>query len=143
MRNLIIIHRECVCMFVRYATPPRRFASRAPHFQGFMYDPTFGSSQFYFFEIDPLLPFLRTIEVPFVVTTQDCPQRYVNNYVQLLIASGAFSSIVRSCDNFKKPSIYDSTMYQDIGGYLCDGDPHPDPDILQSRTNYQDITFGG
>ena len=32
-------------MFVYYATPPRRFASRAPNCQGFIHDPTVGSSQ--------------------------------------------------------------------------------------------------
>ena len=29
-----------VCVFVCYDTPPRCFASRAPNFQGFIYDPT-------------------------------------------------------------------------------------------------------
>ena len=35
-------------------------------------------------QIHPLLPFLRTIELHFVVSMYNCPQRYGNNYVQLL-----------------------------------------------------------
>ena len=38
-----------VCLFVCYVTPPRRFASRAPNVQGFIYDPTVGSFQLFFF----------------------------------------------------------------------------------------------
>ena len=37
-----------VCMFACYATHPRRFASRTPNYQGFIYDP--GWSQLNFFE---------------------------------------------------------------------------------------------
>ena len=39
-----------MCLYVYYATPPRRFAFRAPNFQGFVNDdPTFGSSEVLFF----------------------------------------------------------------------------------------------
>ena len=50
----------CVCMYVCmyvymlvcYSTPPKRFASRATN-SGSTYDPTVGSSQFYFFRKSP------------------------------------------------------------------------------------------
>ena len=80
-----------VCI-VCYATPRRCFASRAPNFQGFIYNPTVGSSQFYYFiKFTPQLTFLRTIKLPFI--TYNCLQCYVNNYVQLL-TSCVFSLIV-------------------------------------------------
>ena len=51
-------------MFVFYATPHRRFAFGASHYQ---YDPTVGSFQFSAFEIHPGI--LRTIGLPFVGPT--------------------------------------------------------------------------
>ena len=46
------------CMLVGYATPPRCFASRAHHFQGFIYDPRSGRLIFYFIEIHPAINML-------------------------------------------------------------------------------------
>ena len=43
-----------------------------------------------------LIPFLRTIELPFVVITFSYPQRYANSYVQLLTTSRVFFSNVQS-----------------------------------------------
>lgn len=54
-------------MFILHS-PPRCNASRAPNFQGFVYGPTAESSQFYCFpKSSPLLPFVWTIELPFVI----------------------------------------------------------------------------
>ena len=46
------------CMLVGYATPPRCFASRAHHFQGFIYDPRSGRLNFCFIEIHPAINML-------------------------------------------------------------------------------------
>ena len=42
------------------------------------------SSQYYVVEIHPAITFLRTVKLPFVVITYNCPHRNANNYVQLL-----------------------------------------------------------
>ena len=47
---LCMLEQMFVCMCFCYATRPRRFAFS--HVEGFIYDPTVGSSQF-FFEIHP------------------------------------------------------------------------------------------
>ena len=57
-------------VFVCYATPPRRFASRASNFQGFIYDPMVGRLSSVFSEIHP--------ELLFIVITYNCPKRYAN-----------------------------------------------------------------
>ena len=57
-------------MFVCYATPPKRFASRAPNVQGVIHDPPVGSSQFIFFEIHRTISL--SIELLFVVITYNC-----------------------------------------------------------------------
>ena len=43
-----------------------------------------------FSKFTPVLPFLRTIELPCVIATYNCTQRYTNNYVQLLSTSCVF-----------------------------------------------------
>ena len=53
-------------MFVGYAIPPRSFVSRAPNFQDSFTTPPSGRLSFVFFNIHLLLPFLKTIELPFV-----------------------------------------------------------------------------
>ena len=60
---------------VYYATSPRRFASQALNFQGFIYGPTKEWSHFYLKQFIPQLSFQRTIELPCVVITYNCPQR--------------------------------------------------------------------
>ena len=57
-----------------------------------IYDTTIGSStiprsgslSFIFSKLTQPLPFLRTIELLFVVITYNCPQRYGNNYVPIV-----------------------------------------------------------
>ena len=88
LRRINILLCSSVSMFVCYASHTRCFASRAPNIQGFIYDPTVGLSQFYFFEIHPAITLsTNNTELPFVVITYICPQRYSNNYVQLLTTS--------------------------------------------------------
>ena len=67
-----------------------------------------GMSQKYFFsEFLPLLPILRTIELPLIVITYTCSQRYANNYVQLFATSCVFSM---NAPKLRKPTL-DATNY--------------------------------
>ena len=74
------VYNVCICML--YAIPPRCFTSRAPNFEGFIYDPTVGSSQFFFSKFTPLPPVLRTVFstiVPnYVMQGQGVARRYCN-----------------------------------------------------------------
>ena len=74
-----------ICLHVCYATPSRCFARRAANLQGFIYDPTVGSSLFCF-EFHPLLRFLRIIELRFVVfstTGRNATRTITYNCLQL------------------------------------------------------------
>ena len=83
------------------STTPRSGHPR-PHGR-VIYDPTVGSSttprsgrlSLNISKFTQLLPFPRTMELPFVVITYNSPQYYVKNDVELL-TSRVFSSIVRS-----------------------------------------------
>ena len=86
---IITIHREYVCVYVCM------YSSLTLCISGDKLSTTVGLSQVNFGRnFSPLLPFLRTIELPFVVITYNDPQRYAKHYVQLLTTSRVFSSIV-------------------------------------------------
>ena len=68
------------CILVGYATPPRCFASRAHHFQGFIYD----QQRVCFIEIHPAINMLTKNRITPFRFTYICSQRYLNNCVQLL-----------------------------------------------------------
>ena len=135
------------------------FASRTPHFQGFIFQS--GRLSFIISRFTPLSPFLRTVELPFIVITYNCPQRNDNNSVQLLTTPCVFSSIVQShviqglrvarrhyhyqyyIQAFQEviKILTGNTKYQTIDGYFCEF--LQTYLSLQSRTNYQVILSGG
>ena len=55
-------------------TPPRCFASQASQFHGFVYEPGRVISVEYFLEIHSATTLSITIELPFVVSSYNCPQ---------------------------------------------------------------------
>ena len=118
-----------------YAIPPRRFPSRATHFQGFLYDPRGSSSQFYLFRNSHrYYVFYEQWNYPMQLLRAYYPQRCKNNYVQLLTTSCVFCSIV---DNYViqgqgvnrryysirsqfREILTGSIKYQGIDGYFFD-----------------------
>ena len=91
-------------------------------------DSNVASSQFNK-KITPLFPFFRTMEFPLEVSTYYCPQRYVNNYVQLLTASCVFFN----CPKLRHTSI-DIAMTVSITSQLQEA-----INILTGSSVYQGI----
>ena len=94
INNKLIIHHEYVCMDVcsyvltYVCTYVRHAHTYATHTRTHAHT---------LFKFTTLVPFLRTIELLFVVIvviTYDCTQRSASSYVQLLTMSCVFSSIV-------------------------------------------------
>ena len=133
-----------VCMHVCILCyPPKCYAFRATNVQAFIDERMFGSSQIIYVEFHSAIIHLRTVELPFIVVANTNPQRYVNNYVQLLTAACVLSSIVRIyvTQGLNAPikvsitsQLHDaidiltgSTTFQGIDGYFCDNDnEYPD-----------------
>ena len=84
---------------------------------------TVGRFSFYFFEIHPLLPFLRTIELLFVVITYNYPQSYANYYVQLDNVMRSFFdcvAITATVTSQFREILTSTNKHQGIEGYFCD-----------------------
>ena len=95
-------------------------------FKGSSTTPQSGCLSFIFSNIIFLLPFLQTIELPFVVITYNCPHRYVNNYIYSLIVQSyviqrqGVATITASVMLQIQEILTGSTKYQGIDGDLCD-----------------------
>ena len=116
-----------------------------------IYDPTVGSSTtprsghlqphgrvvtvYLCSKFTPLLPFVKTTELPFVIIRYNYPQLYANNYLTLLTTSNVFPATVPtyviqgqliarhycSCKYYVAITILTgNTMHQGIDGYFCD-----------------------
>ena len=131
-----------VCMYVCCVTPSRRFASRALNFQGFIYDPNFGSSVLffsrdsshyqqsnyplyithYFVQLSgTIFQQLRTIDHNVIGLFYDCPKlrnTTARSSHTLFIITASITSQFRELDS--KKVLLRNNKYQGIDEYFCD-----------------------